>query len=427
MKLHILCATAVAVLAFAACQSENLDADYEGADAGSENLLGVSKFHAPAFPQADGSASILTKSKQVALRTLLNATDPTRAMDWSNLEITQAQFDAIKAKADELCASATSDLQKIQILNEWVKKNVTYTEGKDNNAYTVFRNKVAICQGYANLFKAMVISQGIPCTIVNGYLVQYPEAPVEFNPGHAWNYAYAGNKWYVCDPTNSTKPIAASSTADYQSLAPFQADFTLFEDDTYDYNFFNGYLNISRVKLGTNDLVLPFSVNGIQVNSFNPSRALPTSIQRIYVGQNITTFGNNYTIIGLRAYPSFDEEIYVDPANKALGSDHGIVYNKDSKGELTDIYYIPQMMSTIVLRPMEKVEKNTIYMLQGVHEIVFQEGTKVLESFAIEQCDNLETVYVPEDCVLEEDAIFKCPTNVQIVRGLPSSINRVRL
>lgn len=375
------------------------------------------------FPEDDGSKA-LTGKPQSMFKRLVKAMDPQRAMGRDMLEITDEQFAEIKAQADEICASCNTPVAKITALTKWVKQNVKYKE-TDNNAYAVLKSRQGVCQGYSNLLHAMLLSQELPCIGVNGYYVQWADAPIEFNPAHAWVYACDGKSWYVCDPTNSETKWAIDATT-YTHLQPAMCDCLLYEDDNFKYNFYDMAFNICHVKRGESDLVLPFSALGYQVASFNPDAAIPTSIRYIYFGKNITSIGKPNTIVGLSAYRSFDEMCYVDPENPALGSANGVIYKKEN-GKLTSILYIPSMMTSIELLPMEKVEKNTILGQKGVEQIVFVQGTKVIESYAIEDCPNLRTVYIPEGCTLEKEAIYNCPSNVEVITGFPTGIKPVKM
>lgn len=403
-------------LGLAACSSIEED-NYVGTTPLQDNHIGQLSYVAPTFAQPDNSKTLGGKSRRENLNTLIKLIDPQRALDRSLVELTDEQFKTIKATADDICKSATTASQKISKLNTWVHNNVTY-DYADNSPWSVFQSKRGICQGYANLLKAMLLTQDIPCITVNGWYstsTQYA--------AHAWNYAYTGTSWRICDPTSGGNwTMTSSDAAPYE---PDMADIDLFEDDDFCYNYYETHLNISRVKHGTTDLVLPYSTNGYRITMFNPSHSIPTSIQNIYIGSNIRSLGQN--IIGLVAYPSFDEMCYVDPANTEIGSANGVVYWKDWQGKLTSILYIPSMMKTIVLQPMEKVEKNTIYHQQGVEEIVFSQGTKYLEAYAIEDCPNLRAIYIPEDCDMDPQAIYNCPNDVDIIIGVPTGIKQVRL
>lgn len=376
------------------------------------------------FPQPDGS-KLLSGTDYVKFNTLIKAVDPQRALERSMLDITDEQFEEIKVAADKQCSGLTSNADKIATLNKWVHNYVTYAEG-DNNAYQVFKTHKGVCQGYSNLLKAALISQGIPCVGVNGwYVTSYAYY------GHAWTYACditsSGTiQWYICDPTNSSSRYSIGSSS-ASHLQPEMADIILFEDEQFEYKWQYKGFNISRVKYSEADLVLPYSAGGFRLTMFNPEAAIPAEVENIYIGSNITSLGESYNIIGLNAYPAQDQMCYVDTKNKEIGSSNGVVYRKNYVGDLTSIYYIPALMTTITLLPIEKVEKNTIINQKGVLEIVFPEGTKVLESYAIESCPNLQTVYIPKGCKLEHDAIYMCPKDVQVVEGTPTGIHDIRI
>lgn len=374
-------------------------------------------FYAPSFPKDDGSKA-LTGTQYANFKKLLEASTPEQALNRVVLQITDEQFAEIKAEADKICVDCADETAKIKALQKWVKNNVKYNYS-DNNAYQVFRSKQGVCQGYANLLKAMLLSQGIPCVIVNGWY--------EGAGAHAWNYAYsaAAKKWYVCDPTNSTTPVSIVSTGSYSHLLPEMADIILFEDDNFAYNYYENSLNVCEVRCEVENIVVPFSVAGFRITMFNPNSYLPASARNIYIGKNITSLGNN--IKGLVAYPAEDEKCFVDPENEWFGSANGVIYNKDWQGNLTSIVYIPSMMKTVTLLPMEKVEKNTIYYQNGVETIIFPKGTKSIEAYAIEACPNLTTVYVPEDCKVDPQAVYNCPLSVDIIKGEPTGIKQVRI
>lgn len=414
MKNKFLFVASLIMFGLTSCSSEEQTAESVEESFGHQ----VSAHRMVAFPEPDKSTVLNAAQKKTNFNRLIRATDPQRALDWSMLEITEEQFNTIKAKADELCASLTDDVKKLRLLTKWVHEHVSY-DYADNNAYKVFTSGRGVCQGYANLLKAMCISQGIPCVGVNGWYV----SPTQY-AGHAWTYAYANSAWQVADPTNSSTSWSITSTGSYEALEPDMADITLFEDENFEYNYYEANLNVWRVKTGQTDLVVPFSTNGFRISMFNPHYALPTSIQNIYLGSNIKSLGQEIT--GLVAYPSFDEMCYVDPANTEMGSYKGVVYNKDYRGNLTSIKYIPAMMKTIELMPIEKVEKNTIYHQAGVETIVFVEGTKYLEAYAIEDCPNLRTIYIPEDCEMDNNAIWNCPNDVDVIVGFPTGIKNIR-
>lgn len=83
------------------------------------------------------------------------------------------------------------------------------------DALIVLHNKRGVCEGYANLFAALVRAQNIPCRVQVGYALGNGIKPVwsEDNlnaakSNHAWNEAYVDGRWMIIDTTwDSTNSI----------------------------------------------------------------------------------------------------------------------------------------------------------------------------------------------------------------------------
>lgn len=383
--------------------------DFGGTDPGTDPNPSVTPDPTPTagFPTPDGSPEWYMTDKPKNFAGLLQKVDPSAALSRSMFPtLTTEQFNTIKATADAVCKDYKSNADKISVLNDWVLENVTYGNA-DNTPWAVFQNRVGICQGKANLLKVMLLTQNIPAVGVNGWIGK---------DGHAWTYAYDGQNWYVCDPTNTRGKSLMADFSKYSSLYPDMADIPIFEDDKCVYNYYEGYLNICEVKSTAADFVVPYGKEGFRVCSFNPSQALPASVRNIYIGSNIRTLGES--IVGLRTYPGNDEACFVDPYSRYFESYGGVVYKQNEYSGLSEVFYIPARLTTLRLKPMEKAEKNTVINLPNIETIIFAEGTKTLEPYAVESCPVLRTVYVPKDCNVMENALWYCP-NAKIVYGLP--------
>ncbi len=387
-----------------------VDADAEGADA---NFASVRR--AAPFPEDDGSKA-LSKTTAVALKNLVNKMDRNRALGMGETNITEEQFAEIKKFVDENLLGTTTALTCNNIFN-WIKENIKVAGGGETaylDPYDVFVYKKCVCQGYANLFKTMMLTQGFPSFIANGWLGTVG--------GHAWNYTYNGQRWRVFDPTNGPA-YTMDATSNYQnSLKPLRADLDLFEDAGFCYGFEGGYLNINAVKAGAPDeLTIPFSVEGYRIEQFAPNKAIPENVRSISLGKYICSLGQ-YPGMLSEKLPGV-EEILVDPDNGDLESYKGAVYQKNSNAP----YFIPPCMTRVELKPMERMEKNTIYDLQYVEEIVIAEGTKAIEAYAIENCPRLRRVYVPQTVTsMDEQALYRCPANVEII-WVTTGIRDVRM
>lgn len=115
--------------------------------------------------------------------------------------------------ANKIIKTATTDMEKAKAIHDWVAKNIAYdTDDYFNNlnrsqdAFSTFKRKMAICQGYADLNAALLRAVGIPTKIIIGIGLGYgmPNSwdNVDKNANnHAWNEALVDGKWIVIDTT----------------------------------------------------------------------------------------------------------------------------------------------------------------------------------------------------------------------------------
>lgn len=133
----------------------------------------------------------------------------------------------VVAKAAELMAGKSTDLEKIEAVYNYVVKNFTYDKAKANSVQSgylpdldaVLAAKKGICFDYAAVMAAMLRSQGIPCKLVVG------------NAGtayHAWINTYSqtdgwldgviyfdGAQWKLMDPTFASSGNQSSSVMQF--------------------------------------------------------------------------------------------------------------------------------------------------------------------------------------------------------------------
>ncbi len=386
-----------------------VEAAVEEAEAPSANKV------AP-FPEDDGSKNLANPVSAVsALRQLVDKMDRNRALEMGETEITDEQFAEIKQFVDENLAGKDG-AETYKNIFDWIKKNIKYAWSGTPaylKPYEVFTYKTCVCQGYANLLKTMMLTQGYPAFIANGWLGNIG--------GHAWNYVYDGKKWIVSDPTNGSQFNMSATSSYSNSLIPSRVDLNIFEDETFAYGFEEGYLNINEVKEGAPDeLTIPFGVEGFRISQFAPNKPLPENVRSISLGKYVRSLGQ-YTNMLADNTPGL-EEIAIDPSNSYLKTHKGIVY----QGNQLVPFFIPPRMKYVELKPMKTMGKNTIYDLANVEEIVIAEGTEVMESYAIENCPKLRRVYVPEATEMQEQALYRCPKNVEVIR-VATGIKDIRM
>ena len=377
------------------------------------------------FPEDDGSPKASGSLSTIAARLLLNADVAFCTDTVGRMDITDEQFNEIKVFTTDLLAGCKTDTERYQACFNWITNNIKYgTEYPnggyvDNNPYPVFTTKYAVCQGYANLLFTMLRSQGVPVLVTNGILNGYG-----VYGGHAWNYVYCDKSWYVSDPTNGGS-FTIKPFGNYTHLMPYSLDAILYAEQGCKFNYNWRNHNVCAIEdTNVSEFVVPFSVKGYQVTSFNPSFPLPASIKDIYLGKNIETLGEESEIIGIKLYAPNVENIHVDPANPNLASYMGAVYRKNG-GDL-QLYVIPTGMKCLELMPMETIYKNTVCYQENIEVAIIAPGTKKIENWAFEQCPNLKIAYVPEDVEVATKAFADVHPDFQIVRGDYTNIPQVK-
>lgn len=359
------------------------------------------------FVEEDDSKELSgTINGQVAI--LLNAAGPQIAGTLNRmLPITDEEYNEIATFTNNLVKECTTEADTYITIFDWIVANIEYTYGYDNEPYPVFKNRKGICQGYSNLLNVMLTTQNIPCININGMLLAYPGG------GHAWNYVYYNNRWYVSDPTNNLR-VSITSYARYQHLDPISIDAILFEDDYCTYTFNEKQLNIHHIKGGNPSVSIPYSVNGIKVTSLNPATEISPDVKEIYIGTNIKTLGES--VVGLSMQAPNLESIYVDPDNAYLESFSNVVYKKD--GTDYSMYVVAPAVKHIEMMPIATLDKESkLKNLKNLETITFVPGTTSIGAYAVENCPNLHTAYIDNSTTVDEAAFYGVSPDFKIIRG----------
>lgn len=356
------------------------------------------------YPQPDGS-SLLGGPAAADLFYLVQLMDTSLALEPNPAEVTPQEFALLKQFVDNNLRGATG-AETYQNIFGWICKNLKYSyDNAQLRPYDVFVHKTCVCQGYANLMKTLMQTQGYPAFGGNGMLLGYLP--------HAWAYVFDGEHWWMSDPTNGHHYLmsqwAEGNNTTY--VVPQLSDIPLFQDAQFTYGFQEGCLNVHEVKAPAPDVVMvPYSVSGYVLTTFNPQVALPTNVKTLVLGANIEKLAPY--ISTLQEYTPGVEEVMIDPENPYLHTYKGVVYQNGS-----DLpYYIPTAIRSVELKPLETIEKNTLVYLSQVEEIRFAEGTRYIEGSAIEFCPNLQRVYVPHSVEsIDPQALYNCNPSAEII------------
>ena len=143
-------------------------------------------------------------------------------IDWQVRQINAGSPDSLSLK---LTSAYSSELEKVRAIYSWITSNIAYNTGilkpsrhspkpvffelpdsvawkpaHEMTAYQVLRRRVAVCEGYARLFKTLCDYAGIRSEVVTGYANCCP-GPVKFRTNHSWNVVQIDSAWHLVDAT----------------------------------------------------------------------------------------------------------------------------------------------------------------------------------------------------------------------------------
>ncbi|TMI70567.1 MAG: hypothetical protein E6H09_16645 [Bacteroidetes bacterium] len=127
---------------------------------------------------------------------------------------------------NEIINGSQTEKEKCAAIFRWIADNISYNIriNRNRNIYvyeqpddddtgriikplnlrvaeTVLRRRMAICDGYARLFKTMCDNAGIPCEIITGYARLGWNRKTGFSSNHTWNAVYVDSAWRLIDVT----------------------------------------------------------------------------------------------------------------------------------------------------------------------------------------------------------------------------------
>jgi transglutaminase-like putative cysteine protease len=154
--------------------------------------------------------------------------DPYRYLDKNGADIketggglTDTQVQYLQRVADDITANATTMMEKMMLIHNWVSDNLYYDHSLDNtgiidyekNPYTLVKsikdgNKTKTrCNGFAAIVAMLARCENIPCRTVIGHAISMPsqrwetESTALNKDDHYWNEAYVDGRWALLDCT----------------------------------------------------------------------------------------------------------------------------------------------------------------------------------------------------------------------------------
>lgn len=360
-----------------------------------------------------------------------NSSSAEKFIGTQHLNITDSQYQTIRTFTLDLTEKYSSTKDKITAIYQWAKDtSLKASVGEDapadleeNDPYKVFKEKTGVCQGKANLCKTMLAAIDVPCIIAHGYWER---------EGHAWDFVLCDGKWGIVDA--SMCQISLDDPSDISSHYKTDSlEAVLYEKDGFEFTYYLGGIGAVGYTGNAERLEIPESCNGYPVISIAAESQIyyehsfqDTAAKELVLPATVK-YGIYLSDYEIRSFYSKSlESISVDENNPVFASYDGILYSKD----YSRIYSVPAGISEVTLKPIEILKKNTLTSLSNLRTLKIGEGTKELVGDAIENCEHLEKVYIPDSVTTiayEEsngnvyEAFSGCPDNFVVYASAGSA------
>ena len=141
--------------------------------------------------------------------------DPYESFLGEQKDIEFDQYD-VRKLAEDLTKGCDNDYEKVFAIYSYITSEMYYDldqldydndVGYQDDILTLIRRKIAVCEGFSNVFVGLCRCCGIPATEVYGsgydYDVMWLYVNVEerTESNHAWNVVYLDGKWHTIDIT----------------------------------------------------------------------------------------------------------------------------------------------------------------------------------------------------------------------------------
>ncbi len=127
-------------------------------------------------------------------------------------------IDSLSTPSDETIAKAFHDYIALLIYYDFD----SLTDRKDQDALAVLDNGMAVCEGYATLYAALLRASGIRAQVYTG-------------SNHAWNMVYWDSSWHDVDVTWDDPVMSVGGTCDTSTGENCSSDFPNGENLRYTY------------------------------------------------------------------------------------------------------------------------------------------------------------------------------------------------
>ncbi len=278
----------------------------------------------------------------------------------------------------------TDDYEKAHRIYDWIYTNVTYADFSMIpwlDPYDVFVNKVAVCGGFSNLYKAMLNSIGIPSVLISG------NTPYG---AHIWNAVYADDKWFYSDATWGGKYFDQGIEGFLQDHMPVRVEAVSIEAENGVLLGYDNGIAVVGVTGGRTSVDVPDMYKDLYVTSV--SYKLFNSMYKI----KELNLGAYIRVVDTQAVCNTLESISVSDKNTTFAAKDGVLFTKDFSRIL--IYPVQKKSDTFTLQKnTELFDVKDTFSNQYLENLEVEEGNAVYTSYdgALYNLDKTELIVVP--------------------------------
>lgn len=145
------------------------------------------------------------------------------AIDWNVQDLSAPTPDSLSSL---LTAPYSTNLEKVRAIYSWMVQHISYNTGiykprpahfiyaadpadtasvwksaDEMTAQRVLYRRVAVCEGYARLFKVLCSYAGMEAAVITGYARGDGRSSERFRTNHAWNAVKIDSTWHLLDVT----------------------------------------------------------------------------------------------------------------------------------------------------------------------------------------------------------------------------------
>lgn len=305
--------------------------------------------------------------------------------------------------SNEICEGLTSDWDKSYAIYTYIVSELYYDDiqledekyNYQDDAASVLRRKIAICEGFSNAYVALCRAQGIPAVVEFGTTELFSDYVLKKDvrndewPNHAWAAVYLGDEWLFVDPTFDNNNKYTGN--DRQSGKMRKARHT-----------YNYYLIPLEVLCVEHKMLDADTVHGIESNGSCGDNATYT-ITRDGV---LTIYGSGEIVLpdGVNGF----SKVVFDPSSNITAIGENCFVDCD--------------LITEVILPdtVTKIARCGFSTCEDLEYIYLPEGLKTIGREAFDICDELAYVYVPDSVTsISMYAFDDCP---RLIISVPKAL-----